>query len=196
MTITTPYSPDFAARDPLPQVDKNFPNRWSPRAFKKTDITESTIATILDAARWAPSCFNAQPWRFFTSTTSSFNTFLQLLVGPNQIWAKNAGLLGFLVAKKEFEHNDKPNNMAIFDCGAAWMSLCMQASMLGLHTHGMAGIHYDAIYDAFDIDKTKFEVVMGFAIGIMDVPESLPDKLRENELPSPRKPLQEIWQQL
>ncbi|MBL4743744.1 MAG: nitroreductase family protein, partial [Cycloclasticus sp.] len=139
MTIST----DFSNRDLTTGVNEQFLQRWSPRAFKKTTLPEDTIKSIFEAARWAPSCFNEQPWLFVTSTgDNDFDTFLGLLNESNQLWAKNAGLIGFIFAKKAFTHNGSDNNKAKFDCGAAWMSLTLQANMHDLYTHGIGGIDY------------------------------------------------------
>ncbi len=188
----SPYQPDFSKRDPYPGVDPMFPTRWSPRALVKTAIAEEDLLRIFDAARWAPSSYNEQPWRFLVSTTETFDTFLGLLVEANQKWAQNASVLGFVVAKRHFTHNDKPNDCAVFDCGSAWMSMTFQARLLGLYTHGMAGIKKDAIYTTFGIDRERFEVVAGFAIGVLDARETLPKPYIDWEVPSPRKPLAEI----
>lgn len=193
MTYQNPYDPDYSKRDPHPGVDPEFPARWSPRSFVKTAIPEDELAAIFDAARWAPSCFNEQPWRFLVSTGDTFDTFLGLLVESNQKWARNASVIGFTVAKKNFSHNGKPNASAIYDCGSAWMSLTMQARKFGLYTHGMAGIRKDAIYEAFGIDRDEFEVVAGFTIGVLDARENLDAPYAEREEPSPRKSLGEIW---
>ncbi len=195
MKYQSPYSPDFSKRDPLPGVADEFPGRWSPRSFVKTAIPAEDLAVIFDAARWAPSAYNEQPWRILTSTPETFDTFLGLLVDANQKWAKNASLIGFMVARKNFTHNGKPNSTAVFDCGSAWMSLTMQARRLGLYTHGMAGIRKDAIYEAFGIDREEYEVVAGFTIGILDLKEKLDKPYVDWEGPSPRKPLSEVWKQ-
>lgn len=195
MKYASPYAPDFSQRDPNPGVDDVFPGRWSPRSFVKTPIPAEDLAIVLDAARWAPSAYNEQPWRIITSTDATFDTFLNLLVDPNQKWAKNASVIGFMVAKKTFTHNGQPNDWAVFDCGSAWMSLTLQARKLGLYTHGMAGIKKDEIYTAFGIDKAEFEVVAGFTIGILDARENLGKPYVDWEGPSPRKPLDEIWKQ-
>lgn len=195
MKYQTPYTPDFSKRDPGPGVAEEFPARWSPRSFVKTAIPAEDLCVILDAARWAPSAYNEQPWRILTSTDETFETFLDLLVEPNQKWAKNASVIGFMVAKKTFTHNGKPNDWAVYDCGSAWMSLTLQARKLGLYTHGMAGIKKDPIYEVFGIDRNEFEVVAGFTIGILDMKENLGKPYIDWEGPSPRKPLTEVWKQ-
>lgn len=193
MKYQSPYSPDFSKRDPNPNVDDVFPGRWSPRSFVKTLIPADDLAVVFDAARWAPSAYNEQPWRILTSTEETFDTFLNLLVEPNQKWAKNASIIGFMMAKKAFTHNGKPNDWAVYDCGSAWMSLTLQARKLGLYTHGMAGIKKDAIYEVFSINRDEFDVVAGFAIGILDLKENLGKPYVDWEGPSPRKPLDEVW---
>ncbi|MEO1889704.1 MAG: nitroreductase family protein [Cycloclasticus sp.] len=186
---------NFSNRNPLPEVNELFHQRWSPRAFKKTTISSQTISTIFDAARWAPSCFNAQPWLFVTSSNEKdFDIFLSLLNESNQVWAKNAGLIGFIFAKKTFAHNGTDNNKAKFDCGAAWMSLTLQANLNGLHTHGIGGIDYANVYKTLNISADDHDIICGFALGEVDTVESLPSALQEKEKPSARKALDDIWQ--
>ncbi|MXX98730.1 MAG: nitroreductase family protein [Gammaproteobacteria bacterium] len=186
---------DFSQRDPAEGVDALFYQRWSPRSFNKKPIDEKSLKTIFDAARWAPSCYNDQPWRFITSNgNQDFDIFCNLLTEFNQKWASNASLLGFIVARKHFEHNGKPNQLAAFDCGAAWLAMTLQARLLGLYTHGMGGIKREEIYKAFDLDPAEYEVICGFALGYIDSANHMPDDLAEIEKPSARKPLEQIWQ--
>lgn len=199
MRFKSHYVPDFSDRNPEPITDTLFSERWSPRAFKKTSIPEVALEAIFDAARWSPSCFNEQPWQFITATVNSqnnhFEQFLNLLVDANQVWAKNASLLGFIVARRNFARNDKANVTANFDCGAAWMALTLQAKLFGLFTHGMAGIKYEEVYATLNIDPATHEVICGFVLGVLDSPDGLPADLRDKEKPSPRKALKDIWQQ-
>jgi nitroreductase len=187
------YKIDYSERDAGKEVDKLFINRWSPRSFKKEELSLEIIENVIDAARWSQSAFNAQPWRFLTSTPETFDKFLNLLVDQNQMWAKNASVLGFIIAQKNFEHNNKPNKWANFDSGAAWMALTLQARKFGLYTHGMAGIKKDDVYEVFGIDKEKYRVICGFALGIIDQPEKLDEPVQSMEKPSARKALNEIW---
>ncbi len=186
---------DFSNRSPLPQVSELFHRRWSPRAFKKTQLPVGIIKSIFDAVRWAPSCFNEQPWLFVTSSgNNDFDTFLNLLNESNQLWAQNAGLIGFIFAKKTFTHNGTDNNKAKFDCGAAWMSLTLQANMHGLYTHGIGGINYADVHRTLNIAPDEYDIICGFALGELDQPQSLPEQLRGKEKPSARKSLEDIWQ--
>lgn len=189
LMFPTPYTVDFSARDTDEDTHRLFVERWSPRSFKKTDIPEAVLRTIFDAARWSPSSYNEQPWLFVTNTGSEdFDLFCSLLIEVNQAWARNASLLGFIVANKYLQRDNQINKVARFDCGSAWMAMTLQARLLGLYTHGMGGIKRDEVYPALNIDPKKYEVICGFAVGVIDKPA---DPAQES--PSPRKPLAEIW---
>lgn len=184
---------DFSNRQSLPGVDPQFTHRWSPRAMQRTAIPQDDLAAIFEAARWSPSCFNDQPWRFYTSTDSTFDTYLNLLNASNQTWAKNAAVLGFIISRQHFRHNGKPNVHADFDAGAGWMALTLQAHHLGYHTHGMAGVNYDAVYEYLGLEREKFRVICGFALGLRGDPATLTQEQQAKETPSGRVPLNEIW---
>ena len=183
----------FDGRDALAGVNPLFVERWSPRAFQAHHIEHQVLARIFDAARWSPSCFNEQPWRFFTSSAETFDDFLSLLVEGNQGWAKTASVLGFVVGKSRFARNDKPNDWYQLDCGAAWMALTLQARFEGLHTHGMGGIKKEAVTEYLKLDVEHEAVLMGFAIGKLADLSQLDPAQREREVPSSRKPLEAIW---
>ena len=184
---------DFSNRDAAHGVDALFVERRSPRAFTKTEIQIATLTCIIDAARWSPSCFNDQPWRFYTSNPDTFDAFLGLLVDANQAWAVNAGVLGFITARRQFTHNGEPNEFAGLDAGAAWMAMTLQARKLGLYTHGMGGIHRDAAAAYLGVNIEQEQVLMGFAIGTAENVTQLSDAQRERETPNGRRPLDEIW---
>ncbi len=188
------YAADFSARKGA-LADNMFVQRWSPRAFEKTSISQDVLNQIFDAARLAPSAYNSQPWRIFSSQAdgSDFQRFLRLLVKTNQVWAQNASVLGFMIAAKNFAHNGKENHWALYDCGFAWASLTFQANQMGLYTHGMAGIMVDEIYAEFAIPRANYTVVAGFAIGKLAKPEILPEAVKKREIPSARKALTEIY---
>jgi nitroreductase len=197
MRYEAPYLVDFSARSPSEGVDELFYKRWSPRSFKKTKIPENTVEAIIDAARWTPSCFNDQPWLIVTSTDDkSFDLFLHLLIEKNQLWAKNAALLGLFFARRHYTRNEKPYRLGAFDCGAAWMALTLQANKFGLYTHGMAGINLEETYTAANVSRDEYQIMCGFAIGVLDTPEKLPEEFRDKELPSTRRPLSHIWKQM
>lgn len=186
-------NPDFSQRQPNNGADSLFIERWSPRAFQKTIVSDESLARMMEAARWSPSCFNAQPWRIYTSTDASFNDFLELLVDGNRGWAKDASVLGFMVAENNFEHNGEPNAYAQFDCGAAWMAMTLQARMEGLYTHGMGGIYADKAADYLQIDADSQSVVMGFAIGKLAELDQLSAEQQKAETPNSRKALSDVW---
>ena len=191
---TTPYEVDYAARTNDAVADALFYQRWSPRSFSGRELPEETLRVIFDAARWSPSSRNDQPWLFVTSSgASDFDVFLNLLTEGNQRWAHSASLIGFIFARKNFEHNDQPNATAAFDCGAAWMALTLQARRLGLYTHGMGGIKRAEVCPTLNVDAEKYQVICGFALGEIASPELLAAELAAGERPSPRKPLPETW---
>lgn len=184
-------NPDFSARDSLPGVDETLARRWSPRAFVKTPIAEADVNVLFEAARWAPSCFNDQPWEFHVSTEETYADFLDLLLEGNQVWAKNASLLCFVVVRKTFNHNGKDNAYAEFDAGAAWMALSLQARQMGLYTHGMGGIKHQEVADYLQLDENH-KVICGIAIGVAAEPDVLPAEVAAKEKPSGRKPLANV----
>lgn len=184
---------NFDARTDDSGVAPLFVQRWSPRAFQKHAIDAETMQRIMAAARWSPSCFNAQPWRFYTSTENTFDDFLGLLVEGNQGWAKDVSVIGFLVGNKNFEHNGKPNSYYSFDSGAAWMAMTLQARMEGLYTHGMGGIEKEAATKYLQLDTEQSEVLMGFTIGELAELDDLTPEQREQETPNARLGLSEIW---
>jgi len=191
MSQSTPVN--FENRDAIDGLNSLFVERWSPRAFQSYSIELPMLTRIMEAARWAPSCYNEQPWRFYTSTSENFDDFLGLLLEGNQRWAGEASVLGFLVGKKYFSHNQKENSSFQLDCGAAWMSMTFQARFEGLYTHGMAGIKHQEVAQYLGLDTKVEQVLMGFAIGKIGDSNTLPDNLQEKETPSDRQPLAQIW---
>lgn len=173
------------------QVDRLFLDRWSPRAFDGSSLGEADLRTLFDAARWAPSSFNAQPWRLLYAVRGDANwdRFLGLLVPANQVWAKNASLLIFFVSATT--SHDRPSHTHSFDTGSAWMSLALQAQLMGLHAHGMAGVDYDAARTALEVPD-DFRIEAAAAVGRRADPSILPEALRDNEKPSGRKPIDEV----
>ena len=166
-------------------------HRWSPRAFDSKPVEPEKLRSLFEAARWAPSSYNAQPWYFIVGTKDNpenYNRVLESLVEFNQGWAKNAPVLALSVAKLKFD-DGKPNRHAFHDVGQAAANLSLQAEALGLSVHQMAGIDPEKARKLFDI-PADYEAVAGIAIGYAGEPASLPDGLRERELaPRQRKPL-------
>lgn len=174
-------------------LDRLFLDRWSPRAYDGSVMPAEDLRTILDAGRWAPSSYNHQPWRFLYAQRDDANwsRFLDLLVPGNQVWAKNTSVLMFIVSDRYMRSLDKPNHVHSFDAGAAWAMMALQASMLGYHAHGMVGVDFDRAQTELGVPET-FRVEAAVAIGRMGDPATLPEALREREIPSGRKPLDQV----
>ncbi len=169
--------------------------RWSPRAFATTPVSQDPLRQLLEAARWAPACYNTQPWTFIVGTQDNPETFRKLskcLVPVNQAWAAKAPVLMLALAELNFAHNGKPNRHAAHDVGLALGNLLNQATILGLQAHLMAGFSGNTARELFAVPDTHDPVTM-LALGYPGDPESLPDTLREKELaPRTRKSLDEI----
>jgi nitroreductase len=173
-------------------IDEMFTDRWSPRAFDTTPVPRETVLQVLEAARWAPSAMNEQPWRFvYALEPDDLRRFREALVEGNQVWANRAPVLLFVLARKRTIRNERNNGSRAFDAGAAWMSLALQARKLGLYTHAMGGFDHAKAYDATGADPEVYEVLAAVAMGTMGSADALPETLREREMPSDRKPVEE-----
>ena len=174
-------------------VDELFLDRWSPRAMSGEAVTEEELMTLFEAARWAPSSYNNQPWRILYARreTGPWPVFFGLLGEGNQVWAKDAAALLVFVSKETFDFNGKPYPTHSFDTGAAWENLALQASLRGLAAHGMQGFDYERARVELNIPE-GFRVEAMAAVGRPGDPARLPEKLREREAPSGRKPLSQI----
>jgi nitroreductase len=174
-------------------VDETFLDRWSPRSFKTKPLTEQQILTLFEASRWAPSCFNDQPWIYIYAVKEDDRRgFVSLLTEKNQEWAKNAPLLMFIATRIHFAKNGKQNRSAEFDAGSAWMSLALCARKLGLYAHAMAGFDRERVYGTLGVPKDAYKVMAAIAVGERDNPSKLPEDLRKTESPNDRKPLNRI----
>jgi nitroreductase len=166
-------------------------HRWSPRAFDSRRVEPEKLRSMFEAARWAASSYNAQPWYFIVGTkddAENYKRVLESLVEFNQGWAKQAPVLALTVAKLKFE-DGRPNRHAFHDVGQAAATLALQAEALGLSVHQMAGIDADKARKLFNI-PADYEAVTGMAIGYLGDHQSLPEGLRQRELaPRERKPL-------
>ncbi|MDA0231138.1 MAG: nitroreductase family protein [Proteobacteria bacterium] len=171
-----------SANNDFPILDQ-LRDRWSPRAFSNRPVPPESVRSLLEAARWAPSCFNAQPWRFIIATRqtdSEFQAALSCLVEGNQKWAEHAPVLLFAVARMNFE-NGKENRHALYDTGQAMAHLSVQATALGLFVHQMGGILPDQIQQTYGLPE-GYEAASGAAIGYYGETDSLAENLREMEL--------------
>ena len=166
-------------------------HRWSPRAFDPRPVEPEKLRSLFEAARWASSSYNAQPWSFIVATNDdpeNFKKVLDSFVEFNQGWAKNAPVIGLSVATLKMPQDGSPNRHAFHDVGQAATSLALQATALGLQVHQMAGILPDKARQIFGIPEGH-EAVAGFALGYPGDPSVLPDPLRQRELgPRERKP--------
>jgi nitroreductase len=179
-------------RKPEQDVNEIFINRWSPRAMSGEEISEADLFSLFEAAKWAPSSNNNQPWRFVYArrNTPHWTTFFNLLAEGNQVWAKNAAALVVVISKTTFDSN-KPSRTHSYDTGAAWGSLALQGSINGLVVHGMQGFYYDKAKEALHIPDA-YQVEAMIAIGKKGRKEDLPAHLQEWEAPSKRKNLSAI----
>ena len=177
--------------------------RWSPRAFEDTAVEQEQLEALFEAARWAPSAMNEQPWRFIYATkedVGAYERLLSCLVEANQVWAKNAPVLFVSVAKKAYDFNGNANSHAWHDVGMATANLVLQATDLDLHVHLMGGFSADKAREVLGIPEGFEAVTMG-AVGYAGDPEGLPEQLKAREVaPRQRKPLNEIafngkWEQ-
>lgn len=185
----------MTARQASPRLIPLITERWSPRSFDESAIPQEDLDVIFEAAGWAPSAYNIQPWKFLYAHRGDENwdRFLSLLVEFNQSWAKDASALVFIVSNTQQGHgeNKSPNHSHSFDAGAAWALMALQATALGYHTHGMTGLQFDKARQELGLpDDYRLEAAV--AIGRRDTPEKLPEGLREREVLSDRKPLSEI----
>ncbi|HEU0067001.1 MAG TPA: nitroreductase family protein [Sphingomonas sp.] len=175
-------------------IDPLFTDRWSPRAFDGSAMDEATLMTLLEAARWAPSAYNMQPWRFIYGLrdTPAFDALLAVLIPFNQSWAKSASALVVIASDTLMQPSPdaeaKPSHSHSFDAGAGWASMAFQATRMGFHTHGMSGVDFAKAQDALGVPE-RFRIECAVAIGRIGDPATLPEPLRGREAPSDRKPL-------
>ena len=177
------YEKGSSVREAEHGVDRVFLDRWSPRAMSGEEISDEELMKLFEAARWAPSSSNIQPWRFVYSKKDDkgWDKLFGLLVEFNQMWCKNAGVLICLCAKKT-DGEGKPNKNALSDSGAAWENLALQASLMGLVCHGMSGFDYDKAKEVLKVPEDH-EVVHMIAIGKPGSLEVLHERMQKSEKP-------------
>ena len=168
--------------------------RWSPRAFSDKQVSNEDLKKVFEAARWAASSYNEQPWRFFVGRKGdvTYKKIFDALIEFNQAWTKSAPVLILSIGKKTFAHNNAPNHYALHDTGAATAYLGLGATALGLHTHSMAGFDNDKARAAFQIPE-DYAIGAVTALGYFGNPDALPEQLRTmEEAPRTRKPVDEF----
>lgn len=165
-------------------------DRWSPRAFDGSALPQEDLDVILEAAGLAPSAFNYQPWRFLYAVNGDahWDLFLSLLIPFNTSWARQAGVLIFILSETHMGSGEdaRPSHSHSFDAGAAWAQLALQATAMGYHAHGMTGIDFDRIRSELGIPE-NFRIEAAAAVGRKASPDVLPEGLRAKEAPSGRK---------
>jgi nitroreductase len=169
-------------------IDAIFLNRWSPRAMSGENIPAEDLMVLFEAARWAPSSYNNQPWRILYAGRDSehWPLFFDLLVDANRAWCVNAAALLVMVSKTTFDHNGKPSRTHSYDTGAAWENLALQGCLRGYVVHGMQGFDYDRARTTLNIpDDYQLEAMA--AIGRPGRMEDLPEALQERESPNDRR---------
>ncbi len=169
-------------------------NRWSPRSMSGEPLADEELFALFEAARWAPSSFNGQPWRFVIGRRQKpeeFEKFVALLASGNKMWAKNAAVLVVVASNQRFEFDGRPSITHAFDTGAAWENLAIEAARRGLVAHGMEGFDYQRAKTELKV-PADFDVLAMIAIGRRASVEQLSEKLRAMEQPNTRRPLREI----
>ncbi len=195
MTISAAEVHELKKAQAIDGVLPIFHTRWSPRSFSDREVAPADLARVFEAARWAASSFNEQPWRFFVGRRNSltYKNIFESLMPPNKAWAGAAPVLILGVARTKFSHNDAPNRVALYDLGAAASYLTLQAAALGLAAHQMAGLDPEAARKALEIPE---EYVIGavIALGYQGEPTALNNErlLAQEIAPRERKPLKDF----
>ncbi len=178
-------------RTPEHVVDPIFINRWSPRAFSPEPIDDETLMRVFEAAKWAPSCFNEQPWRFIVARSPEDRAvFLDFLMPGNRLWNENVPVITLVLSSRHFAHNGKTNPTHQFDAGCAWGFLALSAWQNGLITHGMAGFDGEKARAVLEVPE-EYDILAVIAIGKRGDKSQLPTEIQAREVPSTRRPLGE-----
>ncbi|HEX5431023.1 MAG TPA: nitroreductase family protein [Bryobacteraceae bacterium] len=174
-------------------IDNLFLDRWSPRAMSGESIPHEDLMSLFEAARWAPSSFNEQPWRILYARRESedWPLFFDLLTEGNKAWARNAAALLLFLSNTIMMSSGKPSRTHSFDTGAAWENLALQGTLKGYVVHGMQGFDYDRAREVLDIPES-FQVEAMIAVGKPGPKEALPERLQQRESPNARKPVEEF----
>ncbi|GAB6928691.1 nitroreductase family protein [Paenibacillus sp. JCM 10914] len=178
-------------RQPGYPVHAHFVNRWSSRSFASRPVEEEVLFTVLEAARWAPSSGNGQPWRFVVARTQAERERFQTFILPgNRGWSDHAPALILLISYN-LNAKGEPSGSHAFDAGTAWGTIAAQAALLGLNTRALGGFDREAARQALGI-PVEYDLHAVIALGYRGDPSSLPDSLRERDIPTGRLPLNEL----
>lgn len=180
-------------RKPNYKISETILKRWSPRSFTGEKIPDEELMSLFEAARWAPSSFNGQLWRFIYAhrETEHWDLLFNTLVRFNQSWAKDASALALIISRKHFERSEKPAPTHLFDAGAAWENLALEAVSRNLATHAMEGFDHEKARKDLEIPE-EYDVIAIIAIGRQGPKEKLDEGVQKREFPSDRRPLSEI----
>jgi len=185
VTEPNPRQPDHA-------IEPLFVERWSPRAFTGEAVPEPELLRMLEAARWSPSSYNSQPWRFVYALrdTPDWQTFFDLILPGNQKWVKDTGAILFLASSEKMKVGDalKPSASHSFDAGAAWQSLALQATQQGWHAHAMGGFDRERAPEVLRL-PADHQIEAAIAIGRKTPHDSLTEEERERGKPNGRRPV-------
>ena len=193
MTELHPIAPVANDRIADSPVDPGFLDRWSPRAFSSEPVSEETILSLFEAARWAPSSGNHQPWRYvYSSTPEEHGRLLSLLSSSNQRWASKAPVLAFAIAHLKVSKTGLLNRHAQFDTGTSWGYLALEARRLGLYAHGMGGFDHERSYEVLNVSREDYEVMAAIAIGYYGDASALVEKDLTREKPNGRRHVSEF----
>lgn len=177
-------------RRPDYPIDPIFLNRWSPRSFLQKEVPDEVLCTVLEAARWAPSGSNEQPWRFILARTpEDRETFMSFLNEGNRLWCERVPVMALILSKK-INSNDTPSRSHAFDAGAAWGFLSLEATRQGLIVHAMTGYQPDKARALLNVPE-EYELQAVVSIGYRGPKEALTEQQQEREKPSVRRPLKE-----
>ena len=167
-------------------------DRWSPRAMSGEPISREELKRLFEAARWAPSSFNAQQWRalYAHRDTEHWPVFFNLLVEANKVWAKNAAVLVVFISRKTFDHDNEPSVTHSYDTGAAWENFALQGFRQNLVVHGMEGFDYERARVDLRIPD-EFQIEAMAAVGRPGPKELLPERLQKRESPNDRRKVRE-----
>jgi len=168
-------------------------NQWSPRAFdSKHAVADEDLMALIEAARYAPSCFNEQPWRYILANGGeNYEKILNTLAPTNQIWASKAPAFILILAKQKFTYHENENRWHLFDAGTSWGYLNLEAQRRGMITHAIGGFDVELARSAFNISN-DYSVIAVIAIGYYGNKEDLDSEHIDREHPSPRKEIRDI----
>lgn len=178
------------------EILEEIQERWSPKAFSGEPVAWETVLAVLEAARYAPSCFNEQPWEFFVAIEAEeLETVRESLYEKNRLWADKAPVLLVATAGPSFEKSGKNNRWAAFDTGTAWGFLALEAVRRGLVTHAMGGFSQKKLREALGLPEDRL-ILAVIALGRLGDENKLDPQFIESERPGTRKDLDQVYQRV